>query len=379
MPSCQQLLWLTLWTIPFSQGASFVEFLAPQQDEVVTANSIYMVKWATGPSTGRGTMMLLSGEMVDSLNELWEIAYSIDVASGNFSWPVGSPTRGTSLSNFYSLNFSRDGSDGEFTTSPPFRILSSDGHNASDSSVTDKSNIDNIVNHKDDNDLEDGRHEDDHVDDGDDDDDHNTRDYSQLRPWLSEVTSLMPNPTSTATRNTVLVSTMSTSLNRSEYTPKKTTSEPSSSNTAPAILSSASARGLSSGIIIGIVTGPVLSLAIIGILVWFTLHYRRKSLGKNKLSGSGNHRISEIDGRYRKAELDAEGPELRVSRMYELNATRDIQEADGNEKPVELDSVMLTPKMPAVDAKQNTVRIDTAGGSVSRLKKGDIVTDWASY
>lgn len=57
-----------------------------------------------------------------------------------------------------------------------------------------------------------------------------------------------------------------------------------------------------------------------------------------------------IDRKFRKAELDTEGHEIRISSVYELDATYEVQEADGTMKLAELDVVAARSESPAASA-----------------------------
>ncbi|KAJ8129592.1 hypothetical protein O1611_g4039 [Lasiodiplodia mahajangana] len=396
MPSIQMLLLcLAVSGIAFSHGSEFVEFLSPQENEEIAANSVYLVKWAACASAGRGTMNLLAGETSASLNELWEIAYSIDIVNGTFSWPVGLPAPGSRPSNFYSLNFSQDGNEGVFTISPPFRILPDDGR------VPPDGNTGNISGHPEEGiDRRDTNGGDSGGgggggSNGDDDSDSRTdritstpatkpisKTSKSSEPTIKKSSSELsssnttPEPTQNSSSGGPLSSNTTPETNLSN-----STGMPSSSSTTPASPSpnSASTRRLSASEIAGIVIGSVVALAIFGNLIWLVMYYRRKSLGKNKPANPEDNRISEIDGRFKKAELDAEGPEIRVPRVYELDATREIQETDGRMKPVELDSTPVTPGLADVEAKRDKAGTDDLGESASKSIKGEIVTNWAFY
>jgi hypothetical protein len=110
---------------------------------------------------------------------------------------------------------------------------------------------------------------------------------------------------------------------------------------------------LGSGAIAGIVVGAVSALTVFAGLVWLVLYYRRRLMGKMKNTGSKRSSNSQIDGKFRKAELEAEGPEVRVTGgVHELDATREIQEADGRMRPAEL---------PAGDIDHDRVPADEYG------------------
>ncbi|KAI1128320.1 hypothetical protein F5Y10DRAFT_292100 [Nemania abortiva] len=334
--------------------------------------------WSEGSSTGRGTIVLLAGETSDSLNELYEIAGSIDVASRLFYWRVGAPTVGTGLSSFYGFNFSQDGSEGVFTMSPPFRILleSDDAGRGGHEHGRPDDNDDTDDETGDDSSLQNGGG----GGGGGNDNLSVTRNPlapSQLlsNPLAGTVTSLPRG----VTKSTEPVSTTRINLSGNEDVPNKSTSGPSSRNTSPASssLSPAPARRPSNGVIAAIVFGSVAALSTFAGLVWLVLYYRRRLLGIKKSSVSEKNRISEIDGKFKKAELDAEGPEIQVSRVYELDSTREVQEADGHMKPVELDSAAPSPGLSAVDIQGDSADTKESGDRVSKME--GFVTDWASY
>ncbi|GAP86785.1 hypothetical protein SAMD00023353_2100940 [Rosellinia necatrix] len=101
--------------------------------------------------------------------------------------------------------------------------------------------------------------------------------------------------------------------------------------------------GISSGAIAGIVIGDMEALAIFSGLVLLVLYYRKRLFDTGRLSGSNTSGDTGIYGSFTKAELDAEGPQVVISRVYELEATREVRELDGRGSPMELDSTPLGP------------------------------------
>ena len=119
-----------------------------------------------------------------------------------------------------------------------------------------------------------------------------------------------------------------------------TTQQPSSTESAPTQQETGKSQSpsISKGLIAGIVTAVVLYAVGFTGLIGFICCYRLGLLKKMGLSVSGEKDKSIMDGRYQKAELDCQGHEVNVTRRYELDATREVQEADGKERPAELDA-----------------------------------------
>ncbi|KAI3320247.1 hypothetical protein HD806DRAFT_506926 [Xylariaceae sp. AK1471] len=381
MHSLRKLVLLNLAGIVCSQdstlGNSFVEFLTPKESEVVAADSTYLITWAAKSSAGRGTMILLTGQTSDSLSKLWEIAYSIDVAGQSFSWPVGSPTLGAQLASFYGLNFSLDGSEGVFTVSAPFKITSAESVSPSKSQTSE---------HSEGQDANGGDQNGDQDVDWDGDDQHSDGSPQQISTSISEKLtsqserSQTPSLSSSVTDGNVSISLNDpTSLNVPTSTDIPATSKPPTSSNVPT--NSNNDGGLAGGKIAGIVIGAVVALATFISLVGLVLYYRHRLLGKIGGSKSDN-RGSKIDGKFRKAELDAEGPERKTTRVYELSATREVQEADGRMKPAELDPTNTRFELPAADIERERDSICTADDlddMVSRAKVWSTMADWAFH
>ncbi|KAI8955416.1 hypothetical protein F4801DRAFT_529236 [Xylaria longipes] len=317
MTSFQKLLWLSLLGSGFTQGStSFVEFLAPPGGEVLAVGTSYVLKWAAKSSIGRGTMTLLGGQTSESLSEVEEIASSIDVAWGNFSWPVEVPVH-IPRHYIYGLNFSLDGSEGIFSISPLFTIGGAGGDDEDEDDGDADANGDGTTDSP--------------------NDPLGTLTPSPEGPQSSRSTS---NVISTMTAHiTVPAGEVPKSSNGDEDATHKSNSR-SSSNTATPVPSQVSGPRTGKGVIAGIVVGTTAALIAFGSLIGLVLYYRRRLLGKGKSSSPEGNRTSKIDGRFRKAELDAEGPQITITRVYELDATREIQEADGNMEPAELDSTV---------------------------------------
>ncbi|KAI0421459.1 hypothetical protein F5X98DRAFT_329850 [Xylaria grammica] len=299
MTPLQRLALLSLSGVVCSQDAVFVEFLAPQKNEVVAAGTTYVIKWAPKSSTGSGTMSLLAGQTPDSLNKIGEIAYFIDVTSGNFSWPVpfSAPAHPSSL---YALNFSLDGSESTFDTSPSFKIAFQ--------GIPDS---------------------DDDTDDGKDVANSSTSKRSHRNRNRSIIVNNNNNQGSDA----------------SSYSSSYSSSD-SSSDSSPK---------LSNNAIVGIVIGAAAALAIFSSLVWLIFYYRRKSLEKVQYCVKGTCYPEQpcSKGSCRSNVVDVECSQIRAAPAYELNATREIQEAGGEMKPAELGSTVTKPESSAADIGRN--------------------------
>ncbi|KAI1758060.1 hypothetical protein F4782DRAFT_10610 [Xylaria castorea] len=249
---------------------------------------------------------------------MWEIAYSIDVAGGSFSWPVGFSTLGASFSYFYGLNFSLDGGEGTFSISPPFNIISGRDNNGS-------------------------RHEDDDSDDNADGGVSHSIDQSGTPTNAIPDTSLdTPTFSSSSLTFTSTMTTGEVSTNSSGdgYVASGISSRYSSYTTSPT-QSLISGLRIGNGAIAGIVIGATISPAAFASLIGLVLYYRHRSSSEKGSSNPEQSRDSKIDGKFKKAELDAEGPQVAITRVYELDATREIQEVGGKMKPAELDSTVL--------------------------------------
>ncbi|KAI0864018.1 hypothetical protein F4860DRAFT_27177 [Xylaria cubensis] len=382
MTSLQKLVWLGLPGIALVQSTTgFVEFLAPRQNETILSDSTYTIRWAAKSSNGRGTMTLLGGQTSESLSKIWEIAYSIDIADGSFSWPVGFPTLAGSLSSFYDLNFSLDGTEGVFSISPLFYIepmrdkvgvlIDKDDNRGSDKRSDDE--------------LDDKHHRDESGDT--DENDENDRGNPHHSPSNSVTTTgadendgngfLRGDPRTTgadenddndrgdlrhspSSQTSISITTTGAALPSSSgdgYVVNVTSSWYSSDTASPA-QSPVPGPRVGNGAIAGIVIGATAALATFASLVVLVLYYRRR-LSNSKISlKPEQNRDSNIDGKFRKAELDAEGSQVTITRVYELDATREVQEADGRMKPVELDSAVPSSELHAANVQVDSVLAD---------------------
>jgi hypothetical protein len=241
---------------------------------------------------------------------------------------VGFPTVGSQLSNFYGLNFSQNGREEVFHMSPPFRITS----------VGADGDTDEVG-----------------------DDSHSSVGYSigsnipvTVSPTniaSSTILSTLPLSTSQAP---VEVSSMNIASSTIQGPPNPThnapsansgtstsvESEPMSKSTTVSIDPQITGRNrrpiLDGGMIAGIVTGGVSALIAFSGLIGLVLYYRWRLLGKTISSRFEGSRSLKVDGKFRKAELDAEELEFKITRVHELQATREIQELDGRMRPAEL-------------------------------------------
>ncbi|KAI1742892.1 aspartic peptidase domain-containing protein [Xylaria scruposa] len=96
---------------------------------------------------------------------------------------------------------------------------------------------------------------------------------------------------------------------------------------------------LNGGAIAGIVIGAIAALSI---LTGLAFRYRPWMVKRKKPSTHEKRSSSIVDGRYRKAELSAEGNEIRVERMYELDAAGKVHELNGESQPGELASTSVS-------------------------------------
>ncbi|KAI0440900.1 hypothetical protein F4803DRAFT_525471 [Xylaria telfairii] len=273
--SLQRIIWFGLSSITFIQGTtSFVEFIAPLENEVIVENSTFRIEWVSASSTSRrGTMILLGGQTSESLSKIWEIAYSIDVTEGKFAWPVGSPTLGAQLSNFYGLNFSLDGIGGVFSISPPFKIVPE----GASSSVRGRG-------HGHDNDHEsEGGNDDDGDNTGDEHDEH-----KGFTPMPTTVTSMsIYNPPkgsggdANRQSNTTMPTTItSTPTNNSAKGTIPKSSNVLSSSRATMVRSPVPGPRISKGALVGIVLGITAAVIAFFSLIGLVVHYRGRLLGK---------------------------------------------------------------------------------------------------
>ncbi|KAI1300837.1 hypothetical protein F5Y03DRAFT_397024 [Xylaria venustula] len=308
MTTLKRLFLLSLTGTTLSQSPEFITFLAPQEGDAVVQDSTYIIKWTTELSTGSCTIALLIGQTPDALGTLWNIAYGINVGSGNFAWPVGFPTTGAALGNFYGINISLDSNEGMFDVSPSFKVVSKSA-SVGQSSLTQT---------------------------------HNT---TGLTASVISSTSAKSRPISSTssehgsdisqTKGVTSFSTFIPSVTQPVSGPEtSSTDSPPNQQTNDNDQKSVTSKGFIAGIVVAAVLSLVSSLSLIGVL----LYYRHGVFEKVKRSLSVIGRESVIDGRFGKAELDGQGTEVNVVGLYELDATREMVEVDGKMKPVELDS-----------------------------------------
>ncbi|RWA05800.1 hypothetical protein EKO27_g9305 [Xylaria grammica] len=302
MVRLQKLVALSILTrIASGENGSFLEILAPRESEVLDVNDLtYTIKWTAMPSDGRCKIILLAGSSSNDMTELSGIASSVEVSTGSHIWPLERSPLSPELDLFYGIGITLDGDVGVSNVSAPFKITGED-----DASITTKP------------------------------------------VTASSASPSLPNPTLGATGSI-------------DFATLGTESRPGTSMTQPPASAQATARnrqpGLSRSMIAVVVTAVVLFLLIFSGLGGLVLYYRRNLLARVKRSTSGRSVRSEIDGRFRKAELDARGPEVRVTRVYELDATREVREADGRMKPAELDAGNVAPAPPAVAPQDKSIR-----------------------
>ncbi|TRX92354.1 hypothetical protein FHL15_006740 [Xylaria flabelliformis] len=325
MISLRKLVWLILSGTTFYQGTSgFVECLAPQENEVVVADSTYIIRWAAKSSNGNGTMTLRGSQTLESLSNIWEIADSIDVADGSFSWPViGFPALGGSLA-FYGFNFSLEGSQIMFNISPPFNIVSTRRHDTG-------------------RDMGQGAEGGGGAADMNGDVSHsvvNTNTSPVLTP-LPALASTAPTallPSFSNEWGLIIMSPAVTEVLTSSSNNGYSTSSRHFNNSPSPTQRPVSSQRIGSGAIAGIVFGAATALVAISSLLGLVLYYRH--------------------GKFRKAELEAEESQVTIKRVYELEATREVQEADGRMKPVELDSAVPSSGLHAANIRIDGVLAD---------------------
>ncbi|GAW24030.1 hypothetical protein ANO14919_136090 [Xylariales sp. No.14919] len=296
----QKLVALSILTrIASGENGGFLEILAPRESEVLDVNDLtYTIKWTATPSDGRCKIILLAGSSSDHMTELSGIASNVEVSTGSHIWPLERSPLSPELDLFYGIGITLDGDAGVSNVSAPFKITGED-----DTSITTKP------------------------------------------VTVSSTSPSLPNPTLGATGSIDFA----------------TPGTPGTSMTQPPASAQATARnrqpGLSRSMIAVVVTAVVLFLLIFSGLGGLVLYYRRNLLARVKRSTSGRSVQSEVDGRFRRAELDARGPEVRVTRVYELDATREVREADGRMKPAELDAGNVAPALSAVASKDKSIRV----------------------
>ncbi|KAJ2987493.1 hypothetical protein NUW58_g4479 [Xylaria curta] len=133
---------------------------------------------------------------------------------------------------------------------------------------------------------------------------------------------------------------------------------------------STSDSGVGNGAVAGIVVGAVVALTIFAGLICLVLYYRHRALA-NERSPDHNESInSKIDDRFKKAEFDSDGPQVRTTRVYELNTTGEIHEVDGHMKPAELDATASC-KLATLDFKCNSVYTSDSEDLITRGRVWD--------
>ncbi|TGJ80130.1 hypothetical protein E0Z10_g8644 [Xylaria hypoxylon] len=363
MAPLQKLALLSLSGIACSQGTNFVEFLAPHKNEVVAADTAYVIKWAPKSSTGNGTMSLLAGQTSETMSKIWEIACEmssiclndlIDVANGSFSWPVTSPTLAQS-SNFYALNFSLDGSEGTFDISPPFKIAFEAIRGRNDPS--DDHQGGQVTNVSRDKGQGSGTITPTTM--------LTSRKFSDKSTNRNQGTPVFDMSSLTTSSMTGLAERVPISSNNDKDAGNNSSSKRSNLNGDIIVNDSSglisgldSTTELSTGAVVGIVIGAATALAIFSSLIWLVFYYRRKSLKKVHCPVKSTCQPKKSPcskGNCQSKAVDVACPHMRMARMYELNATREIQEADGNMKPAELDSTVPKFKSSAVDVERNII------------------------
>ncbi|KAF2963687.1 hypothetical protein GQX73_g9893 [Xylaria multiplex] len=340
MAALRKLTLLSLWGIAYSQVTNtFVEFLAPQKSEVVTVGIEYVIKWVPESPIGSGTMSLLTGQTSESLTKIREIAYLADVTNGSFSWPVAPPALAQS-SSFYAFNLSLDGSESTFAISPLFKIsfetIPGSNGTCDDNLAGQTTNA------------------------------HRNQNQSRraIRPTTmltsrKQVFNKSTNQnqgtpvfdmSSFATSYMAVVEKSPISSNNDKdaadntsskrFNPRNNVIINSNSGFSTSGLTSDSNSGsqLSNGAIAGIVIGASTAVAIFSSLIWLVFYYRRKLLEKVRFC------VKETCGPEKPSPKESCRPnavattcsQTETAKMYELNATREPQEADGKMKPAEL-------------------------------------------
>ncbi|KAF2971925.1 hypothetical protein GQX73_g1662 [Xylaria multiplex] len=272
-----------LTKIVFGDNSGFFDIVAPRENEVLDSNDLtYTIKWTAKSSDGTCKINLLAGSTPDQMTYLSGIASNVDIVNGSFAWPVQFSPLNPELHLVYGIKIILDGDPGVSDVSAPFRVTNGDDILTTTSFVT-------------------------------------TGSASQS----------LPKPTQDATGSTGRL-------------PSGTESRPEATDTRspPPMPANDSNRQpvLSKGVIAGVVAAAVLSLIIFSGLIGLVLYYRGKLLARIKRSISGRSTRLEMGGRFRRAELDARGTEVHVTKLYELDGTREVREADGKMKPAELDA-----------------------------------------
>ncbi|KAI0534886.1 hypothetical protein GGR58DRAFT_33329 [Xylaria digitata] len=301
MVCLQDLVILSILTeIVFGENSGFFEIIAPRENEVLDSTDLtYTIKWTAESSDGTCKINLLAGSTPDQMTNLSGIASNVEVANGSFAWPVQFSPLSPELHLVYGIEIILDSDPGVSDVSAPFRVTNGDDVLMTTSSVT-----------------------------------------------ASSASRSLPKPTQDATGSTGRVASGTESRPGASDTQSPPPVPAKDSNRQPA---------LSKGMITGIITTAVLSLVIFSGLIGLVLYYRGKLLAKIKRSISGRSTRSEIDGRFRRAELDARGTEVHVTKLYELDATREVREADGKMKPAELDAHNTAPGLFTFNSEDKSI------------------------
>ncbi|KAI0483671.1 hypothetical protein F4859DRAFT_512318 [Xylaria cf. heliscus] len=310
-------------------------------------------------------MTLLGGQTSESLSGVWEIASFIDVAYENFSWVVEAPLLKPHR-YFYGLKFSLEGSEGIFSISPPFTIVSrdDDSMNCDNADMNVKHIERRVEGGNDGGDSADDDNPDKVNDDpseagnGVDTPNDDNKSSTQDRPQSS-----LPSPKVTSTTTTPVIVPADADENVTSQSNSKL-----SSNTATPAPNLISDPRISKGGIAGIVVGATVFLVVFTSLIGLVWYYRRRLLGKAKSSSSDENRNSKVDGRFIKAELDVEGSQIAITRVYELDSTGEIREADGNMKPAELGSTVPRRDLHAADVRNDSIGTEDSDSLVLRAK-----------
>ncbi|KAH9893044.1 hypothetical protein F4778DRAFT_749404 [Xylariomycetidae sp. FL2044] len=260
---------------------AFVTFVQPYENELINAGSTYEVRWNPSAVSGDATLSLLSGENDMTLSSAGDIDTAVDIQNGSYYWEVGR-TLGTDA--FYGLKLTLNSDTKMFEYGSSFKIAAMDGVTAG--------------------------------------------------ATTSETASQSLTTSTAASSASGSVSATTTSAQASSP------SSSSSSSPPPEADADSSNTGAVAGTIAGIVTALVV---LFGILIALIIYYRRKarpsrSSGPKAGSGGDDDDTVQIVQEYKKAELDAQGTQVEVRQVYELDATEYAHEVDATTYPTELDS-----------------------------------------
>ncbi|KAI8631096.1 hypothetical protein F5Y19DRAFT_473495 [Xylariaceae sp. FL1651] len=288
---------LNLVASTYTQTIDFVDFLAPQDNEKIRADSSYMIKWDPKLQFGKGRMSLLSGESPESLSIYSVISDILPVADGIFCWEI-------MLSEELPL-----------ADNPLYNAQSYDTSDNTSNEISDRA-----------------------TPDGDDDNDRDGDDGPPHKPptrttTFDSKTSLATFSGNSSTPTGIITSIPPGTQSLGSIQPASTDDRSSSQ----AASSQARRPSVGTGMITGIAIGATAVVLTFAGLIGLVLYYRHRLLGKSNHAASDTQDDLKIDGKFRKAELDAKEPEIKVTRVHELNTTCGIREADGIMKPAELD------------------------------------------